>query len=220
MKNLPERLKKYRNKNKVKQSEIANYLGISQSAYALYESGQRTPPLEKLNKIADFFQVPPAYLMGWEEDQELDKVQVLIGKLKDNTIKRKVEWYSFSDKENPNQNISAALIGINLPTSFDQEKSYYCRVGNFLYGLLWVYDEKYVLHCAYPKKYADMNQFPFDESSNVKNTEMDFFIYTGSDEKNNALDDLASIVKERIKETGTVNDSLLTDMISALDNLE
>lgn len=211
---ISEKIKRLRHETGKSQKQMAEELNVSQQSYSNWEQGKSMPSPDNILKIANFFQVPPAYLMGWEEDQELDKVQVLVVKLKDNTLKRSIKWYCLGDETTPQ------YILIGVPFEVDHQKSYYCRVGSFYYSLLWVYDEKYVLHCAYPKKYADMNQFPFDESSNVKNTEMDFFIYTGSDEKNNVLDDLASIVKERIKETGTVNDSLLTDMISALDNLE
>ncbi len=46
------------------QSEIANKLGISQQAYANYESGKRQPDQNTLIKIADIFDVSTDYLLG------------------------------------------------------------------------------------------------------------------------------------------------------------
>lgn len=37
------------------QQKVANDLGISQSAYAMYESGQRVPSDEKKRKIAEYY---------------------------------------------------------------------------------------------------------------------------------------------------------------------
>lgn len=55
-----------RKTNKKTQSEVANYLGISQSAYQTYETGDSKPMLENLIKLADLYQVSLDYLVGRE----------------------------------------------------------------------------------------------------------------------------------------------------------
>ena len=42
----------------VNQKELAKLLGFSPSSIAMYETGDRTPPLNKAKKIAQFFEVP------------------------------------------------------------------------------------------------------------------------------------------------------------------
>ena len=59
--NVFKQLRKDRNYNQV---SIAKALGISRSAVGMYESGQRVPAPEDLEKIADFFNVDMDFLMG------------------------------------------------------------------------------------------------------------------------------------------------------------
>ncbi|NNG67209.1 helix-turn-helix domain-containing protein [Caldanaerobacter subterraneus] len=61
---LGERIKELRKKKGVTQKELALYLGVSDRAVGYYESGQRTPPPDILQKIADFFHVSVDYLLG------------------------------------------------------------------------------------------------------------------------------------------------------------
>ena len=58
------RLKELRNEKKLNQDELANILGISPSAVGMYERNQREPDDEMKFKIANFFNVSVAYLMG------------------------------------------------------------------------------------------------------------------------------------------------------------
>lgn len=67
-----EILKKLRKENKKTQTQMATYFGITQSAYAMYESGDRTPPADMLNKLADYFGVSVDYLLERTDKKELD----------------------------------------------------------------------------------------------------------------------------------------------------
>lgn len=62
--NLPERLKEKRKAKGLTQAEIAEKLKISRTAYAMYESGGNTPPVEVLKEIADIFETSVDYLIG------------------------------------------------------------------------------------------------------------------------------------------------------------
>ena len=50
---IPERLKALRGEKT--QKEIADAIGISQSTYAMYETGERTPSDENKRKLAALF---------------------------------------------------------------------------------------------------------------------------------------------------------------------
>lgn len=64
------------------QTEIADKLGVSQQAYANYETKKRQPDQETLVKLADIFNVSVDYLLGREEKAAPQEEQQ-----KPNTIK-------------------------------------------------------------------------------------------------------------------------------------
>lgn len=63
-----ETLKKLRKAAKRTQVQMANYLGITQQAYAMYELGTRTPPIDVIQKIADYFNVTIDYILERNND--------------------------------------------------------------------------------------------------------------------------------------------------------
>lgn len=65
---INERLRNLRNNAKQTQNDVANYLGISRTAYNNYESGIRVPDNEKLVKLADLYSVSVDYLLGRTDD--------------------------------------------------------------------------------------------------------------------------------------------------------
>ncbi len=56
--NLAEKLLELRQQKGCSQQNVADYLGIHKSLYCNYEKGQRTPNLEKLNALSNFYNVP------------------------------------------------------------------------------------------------------------------------------------------------------------------
>lgn len=61
---LNEKLKEIRKQHNLTQQQIAEYLGVTQSTYAYYETGRNEPDLETLKKIADFYKCSTDYLLG------------------------------------------------------------------------------------------------------------------------------------------------------------
>ncbi len=59
-------LKRLRQEKGLTQSSVAEQLGVTQQAYANYESGKRQPDNTTLKKIADYFNVTVDYLLGRE----------------------------------------------------------------------------------------------------------------------------------------------------------
>lgn len=59
-----QRLKDLREDKDMRQSDIANLLGIKQTVYSRYERGYQNIPLEHLIKLADFYKVSTDYILG------------------------------------------------------------------------------------------------------------------------------------------------------------
>lgn len=66
--------KQLRQERELSQSMLAEKLGLSKSAVNMYERGERSPDFEKLEQIADFFNVDLNYLLGFT-----DKISRLSG---------------------------------------------------------------------------------------------------------------------------------------------
>lgn len=61
-----KRLRDLREDNDMKQTDIAEYLGIQQTVYSRYERGFQTIPVEHLIKLADLYKVTTDYILGRE----------------------------------------------------------------------------------------------------------------------------------------------------------
>lgn len=61
---IGDRLKELRIKKGLKQSEIAELLGLSSSAVGMYEQNRRKPDSEILLKYAEIFDVSVDYILG------------------------------------------------------------------------------------------------------------------------------------------------------------
>ena len=64
MPTFSDRLKEVRNAKGITQKAMAEYLGITDRAYAKYEYAMREPNHETTIKLADFFDVSVDYLLG------------------------------------------------------------------------------------------------------------------------------------------------------------
>ena len=64
MKNFATKLKEVREQSGVSQKKIAEYLGITRSAYSNYEQGIREPSYDILIKLAKLYDVTTDYLLG------------------------------------------------------------------------------------------------------------------------------------------------------------
>ena len=63
MSTFADRLRTLRTKKKITQKEVADKLGISESAYGYYEQGRRQPPQESYGILAELFDVSLDYLI-------------------------------------------------------------------------------------------------------------------------------------------------------------
>ena len=61
---FPERLKKMRERNRLKQCVLSDLCGLNRNAVKLYELGKVDPTMKSLESIADYFDVSIDYLLG------------------------------------------------------------------------------------------------------------------------------------------------------------
>lgn len=67
---IKARLKKLRSEKGLSQRELAVALNLSPSTIGMYETGQRVPDAETLNRIADLFNTSVDYLMGRTDNRK------------------------------------------------------------------------------------------------------------------------------------------------------
>lgn len=68
-----QRLRDMREDADLKQSTVAQYLGIQQTVYSRYERGARTIPLEHLIRLADFYDVSLDFLTGRTQKMKVNR---------------------------------------------------------------------------------------------------------------------------------------------------
>lgn len=79
---IGKKIKELRETKGLTQKELADKLGLSDGAIGFYETERRNPPIEILNKLADFFDVSVDYLLGRTEIPNLYKEKDVIEKKK------------------------------------------------------------------------------------------------------------------------------------------
>jgi transcriptional regulator with XRE-family HTH domain len=67
-KEFSERLRKERERKNLSQSELATKTGLQPSAISHFETGNRAPSFDNLNKLADALSVTVDYLLGRSEE--------------------------------------------------------------------------------------------------------------------------------------------------------
>ena len=82
MSTFGKKLKELRLKKGLLQRDIAEDLKVDSSAIGYWERGINEPKFNKLCEIADYFEVTPNYLLGYEE--EINKKSDTLRKVSDN----------------------------------------------------------------------------------------------------------------------------------------
>ncbi|MCQ2978262.1 MAG: helix-turn-helix domain-containing protein [Clostridia bacterium] len=75
---IGKRIKMLRNSVEMTQDELGNKLGVKKAAIQKYESGSIVNlKIETIKKLAEIFEVTPAYIMGWDKfDEEINNDQL------------------------------------------------------------------------------------------------------------------------------------------------
>lgn len=69
----------------VTQKELAEYIGVSQATVSNWISGTKTPRMDKIDKICNFFDVSRSRLMGLDEESDDDDEQHVFSEVDDMT---------------------------------------------------------------------------------------------------------------------------------------
>lgn len=68
-----ERLKKLRKEKKLTQTELGSRINVTKVSISGYESGNRSPDTDTLQRLADFFEVSTDYLLGRTDELSLQE---------------------------------------------------------------------------------------------------------------------------------------------------
>lgn len=82
--NVSKALILYRERNNKSEDDLANYLGIQKKAYKRYESGEREPSIDKLYKLAKYFNCKIDDFINVDEKFTVKREEVLSTKDLDN----------------------------------------------------------------------------------------------------------------------------------------
>lgn len=76
----------------ITQNELSNYLGLTPKMVSFYELGERFPPYDIINKLADYFNVSTDYLLGRSEIKNSENLLIDYSKLSIEDLKE-IEKY-------------------------------------------------------------------------------------------------------------------------------
>ena len=76
---LGDRLRTYRERAGLTQSDVADMIGITAQAYSHYETGRRAPSPDNFYLIAQLYHTSMEYLLTGEQDSSLQLVQQISG---------------------------------------------------------------------------------------------------------------------------------------------
>lgn len=93
--NIGRRIKERRKMLKMSADELGQRLGKNRATIYRYENGEiENLPLDILEPIADALETTPAYLMGWEYEEEPEELADIAAQvLLDKGLKKMVEQY-------------------------------------------------------------------------------------------------------------------------------
>lgn len=82
----PKRFSELREKANLTQPELAELMNLSLRAIASWESGERKPPIDKLEWLADFYHVDTDYILGRTDVRTKEQPSESIGELRKEII--------------------------------------------------------------------------------------------------------------------------------------
>ena len=72
MDSLGKRLRQLRQNSRLKQDQVANWIGVNKNTICSYENDVRQPSYEILVKLAGIYRVSTDYLLGCESKRTVD----------------------------------------------------------------------------------------------------------------------------------------------------
>ena len=96
------RLKELRKEKKLTQKELAEKIGISKRTLAYWENGESQIKPEKAEKLANFFGVSIAHLLGYEDDDFKNETNIKAAVLDEALEKLRTIMVLAESDESPN----------------------------------------------------------------------------------------------------------------------
>lgn len=76
-----KRLRELRVSKKLKQKDLAEFLGLDRTTYAKYETGDSEPTFETIIKLANYYEVTTDYILGVTSDRNPQYNEEQVNKL-------------------------------------------------------------------------------------------------------------------------------------------
>lgn len=102
---------------KLSQVEIAKRLNVAQSTIGMWETGKRIPSYEKMEEIADYFNVDIDYLYGRQsEPRRLDLSTPIVSPAmsNDETLKDVIKYYTMLNDNQKQVILNTMKVMLNL----------------------------------------------------------------------------------------------------------
>lgn len=97
---LARRIAEQRKKKKLSQTKFAEKFGVGRSTIAMWETGDREPDLDTIQKLANFFGVTTDYLLGLSDDPDpISKDETDIKKILEQKEKAHFEGHELTEEE-------------------------------------------------------------------------------------------------------------------------
>lgn len=190
MKNV-KMIREYTN---VSQQKIADYLGVTRQSYSNYEIGKRQPDNATVNRLAEFFRVPPSFIR--DEKPFTQWLELKLNKEKILTII--AQWIGNSEYTK------------NVTTSND-DVDYIQLLNTLVADVSFTNDNEIILSPTIPQNamraYLSQNKFenkqenkPATERDKLISENINLFEQLPTDKKQQALDYLRYLVEHQEKE--------------------
>jgi len=123
-----KRMKEIRLYSDTKQQEVADYMGISRSTYAVIENNHNMIPLKRLNDFANFFDVSVDYVFGLTNTKQYENSRKEI-----DIEKTKQRLRQVRKDNNYTQSKLARYLNTSPSVWCDYERGRYLVSTNFIY---------------------------------------------------------------------------------------
>lgn len=181
---FPTRLNQLRTKKGMSLEELGKIVGTSKAALSRYESGERSPKIHIVGKLADFFEVDVAWLAGLSDETEATiDLNVIMDNLNDSD---KEMVFTLLNKLAHQKENDPLVTYMNLPENYQIIINDVIKEVNFNY----IHE-----HNITENKYYNSDETIFRELFNSLN----------DDGKELAIDNLNSLQKMFAKETQDSN---------------
>lgn len=110
-----ERLKLIRLEKKLSLEELGKIIGVSKTTLSKYERGMREPKITIINNLAEYFEVPVEWLIGYDE-KKFNNITTIYNELKP---PRQKVVYKFAERQLQEQNKKPKVVP---PPTIEEDK--------------------------------------------------------------------------------------------------